>query len=80
MERCVDVLHRLGREALVELLAVERLHVGGAKDVSARTHTIGVRSIYKDFGCNSANEQQSTFCTTTDFNDSFNVTVVEIPD
>ena len=31
MERCVDVLHRLGREALVGLGAVERLHVGGGQ-------------------------------------------------
>lgn len=43
-------------------------------------HTIRLEESYATGTCNTANEQPSTYCTDTDFNDHFMVTVVEIPD
>ncbi len=46
----------------------------------AGQHTIRLEEDYNATDCNTANETQRDYCTDTDFNDFFNVTVLEIPD
>jgi hypothetical protein len=51
------------------------------KGVPAGAHTIGLEALY-NFPlneCNTANERDWHYCTTTDSNDAFKVTVVELP-
>jgi hypothetical protein len=51
------------------------------KGVPAGTHTIGLETLY-NFPlneCKTPNERDWHFCTTTDSNDTFKVTVVELP-
>ena len=46
----------------------------------AGQHTIRLEEEYDDSRCNTVDETQSTYCTDTDNNDIFHVTVLEIPD
>jgi hypothetical protein len=46
----------------------------------AGPHTIRLEAVYDSGVCNSANETIHDRCTTTDGNDSFGLTVMEIPD
>ncbi len=48
--------------------------------VSAGEHKIRLEEMYHSGVCNTASEQPNTYCTDTDLNDYFKVTVVEIPD
>jgi hypothetical protein len=45
----------------------------------AGVHTIRLERLYNPV-CNTASESPEHFCTATDFNDAFNVTVMELPD
>jgi hypothetical protein len=48
------------------------------KGLPAGTHTIRLEALYET-ACNTANESPFNYCTTTNGDDRFNVTVVEIP-
>jgi hypothetical protein len=45
----------------------------------AGTHTIRLEALYDSITCNTASESRLNFCTTTNGDDRYNVTVVEIP-
>jgi len=49
------------------------------EDLPAGEHTIRLVALY-DSTCNTASESPFNYCTTTNRDDRFNVTVVEIPD
>ncbi len=48
-------------------------------DLPAGTYTVELEAAYEEVRCNNGLETDETYCTTTDQNDPFYVTVVELP-
>lgn len=48
-------------------------------DLPAGTYTVTLEAAYEELRCNNGLETDETYCTTTDQNDPFYVTVVELP-
>jgi hypothetical protein len=51
-----------------------------ARDLPASSHTIRLEAMYNDVYCNTPDELSSYPCTSTNSDDLFDVTVMEIPD
>ena len=62
---------------LHETLVEEHVVVEG---MPAGTHTVRLEAIVDEDDCETADETASTICTTTNSNDFFRVTVVELSD